>query len=703
MFARLSAFLFAVLFAASLPAFATDYYVSPHGNDFLFGTSTLSPWASIARVNRAGLRSGDRVYFLRGGTWRETLQPQASGLYFGAYGTGARPVISGADQLGPGLFTLLWFPSGTNVWSYPVSSAPTQVWFNGVLGTRVSSQAQVQVQVQWFYGSGRVFIYSNGLPELKFTAPGVEASTRNAFNTANLTGVTAEHLAFVNGADVDACLCSGTNGQVTFNDVVFSGALNEGLRVLSGSPVLTTSELINNGAGMKVSGGNGFTLTESLLSGNRAQAITVDGTTSASSITSSTVSGNSTASPNTYIITNFSSFPLTASNSILLPNPYQPKIYGVSGLTDAGNNVTQSPEFKQRAANLIVVPFVDDYNNLPVAQAVAQAAQSYGCKLSYALNTKLVTPAAWTQIAQLQSTGVEIVAHTRSHSDLANNNVFAIQYTGPATQATMTINQTSGLLLTYLNGSSTPDLSLPISNTYAGIIDIINTIPAGSPYQVVIQTNQNYFTPVNLANVASVSIKSTPYMAQAGPGYLTWEVEGAKADLVANLPGYKPSGFATPFTSSSIGVENHIHNAGFSSNRNGLLTPDSQPNGNWVLSTPFDVYNVGAEWLPFSYDATNPASSAGALVEGLGAAGGVLAVYSHGYDEFTLQNWNDFFATLKQIGGTCMTMSQANAYIEANGKLIPDGTSRNWLQTVPLNPDYSVTPASPTQGARDLE
>jgi hypothetical protein len=149
-------------------------------------------------------------------------------------------------------------------------------------------------------------------------------------------------------------------------------------------------------------------------------------------------------------------------------------------------------------------------------------------------------------------------------------------------------------------------------------------------------------------------------------------------------------------------VESHIQNAGFSSNRNGLLNADNTPDGNWLFSN-IDVYNMGAEWLPFAYDTTKQASSAGALVEGLGAAGGVMAFYSHGYDEFSLQNWNDLFANLKKLGATCMTMSQANAYIESKGYLVQDGTKKNWEQAVPLTPNFSPTALSPSQGATNLQ
>jgi hypothetical protein len=219
---------------------------------------------------------------------------------------------------------------------------------------------------------------------------------------------------------------------------------------------------------------------------------------------------------------------------------------------------------------------------------------------------------------------------------------------------------------------------------------------------VVIQPNQLYFTPINLAAVSNINIKTAPYLAQASANYLTWEVEGAQSDIAANLPGYHAKSFATPFTSSNQTVENHIRDAGFVANRNGTLTADWKPNGNWLFSN-LDVYNMASEFLPIAFDATKPLSSADALVEGLGAAGGVMAFYAHGYDEFTLQNWTTLFANLRAAGATCMTMSQANAYVEAKGSLVGDGTKKNWVQVVPLTPNFTTTNLSPAQGAHGLQ
>jgi hypothetical protein len=577
------------------------------------------------------------------------------------------------------------------------------VWFNTVLGSPVSSLAEVLGPGQWFYGSNTLYVYSAGNPDTVYTAPGIEASQRDEVLTVGSTAgnITVENIAFVNASYTDIYLESGVTGFQTFNSVLFQGAQYEGLLAEGGMPQVTGSEGIYNGEGIGIAGGEGLTLTNSILSGNRTDALEIYGTTGPSVIESSTITGNSTTTPTYATISNWTSFPLTASNSVLLPNPYYPTVASFTGLTDNGTNVNESPLFTSRAAPLLIIPYIDDYNNLGVARAVAAEAENYGCNISFALNTKLVTPADWQSIAALQAAGNEIVAHTRSHSDLANNSVFTIQYIGTAPTAHMTINTNAGTLQTFLNGSTTPDLNIPISDTYDDVLNLCSQITANPNYRCVIQTNQDYFTPAILADVSLVNI-ATPYIAQASAGYLTWEVEGSQSDIQANIPGYTVTSFATPFTSSNETVEAHIQNAGFLANRNGTITAAGALNGSWLLSN-MDIYNIASDWLPDQYDATNPGSSVGALVEGLGAAGGVFAVYAHGYDEFTLAQWQQLFATLKQIGGTCVTMSEARTYIQSHGALLPDGTKKNWVEMVQLQPNYSTTAASPTQGAHNLQ
>lgn len=100
------------------------YYVSATGNDANNGTSPATPWQTITKVNNswASIAAGDSILFKRGDVFSGTITVGTSGtsgnrLLIGAYGTGAKPLISGYQTLtgwsgtAPGAFSVS-FPSG---------------------------------------------------------------------------------------------------------------------------------------------------------------------------------------------------------------------------------------------------------------------------------------------------------------------------------------------------------------------------------------------------------------------------------------------------------------------------------------------------------------------------------------------------------------------------------------------------------------
>ncbi len=110
-FSLLISFVSFFLFWAT-PTYATTYYVdATGGNNSNNGTSTSTPWQTISKLNSLAcgsgggqLQAGDSVLFKSGETWREQLTVPCSGssnspITFGAYGSGAKPVINGNDIL----------------------------------------------------------------------------------------------------------------------------------------------------------------------------------------------------------------------------------------------------------------------------------------------------------------------------------------------------------------------------------------------------------------------------------------------------------------------------------------------------------------------------------------------------------------------------------------------------------------------------
>ena len=91
--------------AASSSCSGTCYYVSPTGSDANSGTSTSSPWQTIAKVQsfQGSLKPGSSVLFESGGVWSEELDitdmngSSGSPITIGSYGSGALPVIDGGQ------------------------------------------------------------------------------------------------------------------------------------------------------------------------------------------------------------------------------------------------------------------------------------------------------------------------------------------------------------------------------------------------------------------------------------------------------------------------------------------------------------------------------------------------------------------------------------------------------------------------------
>lgn len=95
-------FLLVLSLGISLLSFATNYYLSNSGSDLNSGTSSSSPWQTIDQLNSIGKQPGDSIFFECGSIFRGEIIVTSGGtestpIYFGKYGMGDLPVISGAE------------------------------------------------------------------------------------------------------------------------------------------------------------------------------------------------------------------------------------------------------------------------------------------------------------------------------------------------------------------------------------------------------------------------------------------------------------------------------------------------------------------------------------------------------------------------------------------------------------------------------
>jgi parallel beta-helix repeat protein len=190
---RIAGIILVSLCALALAGFAnaTTYFVSPQGDDAKPGTTPAGAWRTIGRVNAATLNPGDIVRLKAGGVWRETLLPNKGGspghpITFTSYGSGAQPVISGADVVSG------WLPDFGAVYRARSAQAGS-VFMDEQPGWGLSHACCLpgerceivkpcsigpMMEGSWYWNSGTLFLW---LPAgAKPTHHLIEASTRDA-------------------------------------------------------------------------------------------------------------------------------------------------------------------------------------------------------------------------------------------------------------------------------------------------------------------------------------------------------------------------------------------------------------------------------------------------------------------------------------------------------------------------------------------
>lgn len=116
-------------------AYGTTYYFSATGSDAANGTSTITPKQTLTGLAAINLNPGDIVLFKRGDTFYGTYSATDDGtsgagvITYGAYGTGAKPIITGFVSV------VTWTNLGANIWESTFSPSTlttcNMVYING--------------------------------------------------------------------------------------------------------------------------------------------------------------------------------------------------------------------------------------------------------------------------------------------------------------------------------------------------------------------------------------------------------------------------------------------------------------------------------------------------------------------------------------------------------------------------------------------
>jgi len=200
------------------------------GSDSNNGTSTSTPWLTVAHVNAQSFNPGDSVLFQKTCTWRETLTVPTSGssgnpITFGSYGSGALPVFDGANVFSS-------WATESSIYYASASANPYQVFRDNVRLTLAASKGALATGDWWWDPTNlRIYVFDNP------SGHTMEASVRN-----NGININAQSYITLNGLDVEKALQQGIYNSGVASYLTIKGVASN-YSALDGMVLATAADL----------------------------------------------------------------------------------------------------------------------------------------------------------------------------------------------------------------------------------------------------------------------------------------------------------------------------------------------------------------------------------------------------------------------------------------------------------------------------
>ncbi len=423
-------------------ASAATYYVSSGtGSDTNNGTSTSTPWKTIAHVNAQTFLPGDSILFKRGDVWNESLAPASSGssadrITFDAYGTGAAPNLTGYYAVPPSAWVLV---SG-NAWKAPLPATYSTInfcLFGSIWGQKVAA-ATANLTAQWdFYlANGFIYVFSVSNPAISYNEPIVPMALSNVpvININGRSWLTFQHF-LLNWFDQYGVYVQGTSDHLVFANMEADSMIPQGTQPLGfyvnentpgpGDIKIYNAEAHLNYDGFRFDGSaTAITMVNDKAYANRDGAL-VD---------------NTGAVNYSYCHFYASSLAVAGSTDVEWTSGSGPTV-------GAGNIAADTPPAVQvwQRYPAEVTLTVDDAGMTPgadtyYASTVLPIADAAGVPVGAAITVGY--PLAQTLVPEFQgwvNAGRDVASHSMSHTYYTNIDALEIQYTGSGTAATLSV------------------------------------------------------------------------------------------------------------------------------------------------------------------------------------------------------------------------------------------------------------------------
>ena len=243
-----------ILFMVPGLTFATNYFVSSSkGNDNNDGLTVVTPWKTMAKVaiKTSNFLPGDVISFKCGEVFNDTtLSIQSSGtpanpIIFTNYGTGAKPVIWGPQELPEMKIASKWTQHSGDIWKMTYT-ATSRLWLNGEEVLRIDPRSATAiisnvgtinsqgVREYWLQSGTTLYLYSTSNPALSYSS--IKGNTGGSIiYISEKSNIVIDGLD-IQGGTLNVVLITCTNVVVKNCSVPYG---NTGIQIMLGSSDIT--------------------------------------------------------------------------------------------------------------------------------------------------------------------------------------------------------------------------------------------------------------------------------------------------------------------------------------------------------------------------------------------------------------------------------------------------------------------------------
>lgn len=360
-----------------------------------------------------------------------------------------------------------------------------------------------------------------------------------------------------------------------------------------------------------------------------------------------------------------------------------------------------SPGFTGAGRRIMVNLCIDDTRNVGVWNALTNLADEHGFKATFAANTAQAKESDWLTMRDGLVRGHEVGSHSRSHVPVVAMSPLSVGFHRPGMKSARLSIDASKILRVIVD--SRIILTQPLDAAGMNINTLTRTL-ARAGVKVKAASYYGGIPARLLSTVENLDIAFNHPGVPLGidnDEFFEYEVKGSREDLLDHLPEAGEPVFLHPFSVSSPVAKKLLAKAGYKAARSNISVETSGVDADFPDEAVVNIFGFPGYSL----------NSARSLVPGNPVLDNVRLVldyakrfapmiflYSHGFDEFSLDDWRGLLAMLAEDPRIeVLTVSGIADRVREMGESA-DGERYAFAMPAP-SLDYRPGPRSPLVGA----